>query len=109
LTIIVACPFETVRHEGLTPLPAIDLALNDLKDIIVSFFRMRDDAVGTVLDAVLQNERAAAIEQIERAPAEKAGPPFVEVVTGIEGAVLVGKELVVHVVTPPSGCVAVPG
>jgi hypothetical protein len=107
--IIVACPFETVRQEGLTPLPAIDLALNDRKDIIVSLFHMRDDAAGTVLDAVLQNERAVALEQIERAPAEKAGPPFVEVVTGIEGAVLVGKELVVHVVTPPSGCVAVPG
>jgi hypothetical protein len=99
---------RSVRR-GLTPLPAIDLALNDLKDIIVSFFRMRDDAVGTVLDAVLQNERAVAFEQIERAPAEKAGLPFVEVVTGIERAVLVGKELVVHVVTPPSGCVAVPG
>jgi hypothetical protein len=77
-------------------LPAIDLALNDLEDIIVSFFRMRDDAVRTVLDAVLQDERAVAFEQIERAPAEKAGPPFVELVTGIECALLVGKELVVH-------------
>jgi hypothetical protein len=87
----------------------IDLALNDFKDIVVSFFRMRNDTVGTILDAVLQNEHAVAIEQIERAPAEKAGPPFVEVVTGIESAVLVGKELVVHIGTPPSGCVAVPG
>jgi hypothetical protein len=77
-------------------LPAIDLALNDLEDIIVSFFRMRDDAVRTVLDAVLQDEHAVAFEQIERAPAEKAGPPFVELVTGIECALLVGKELVVH-------------
>jgi hypothetical protein len=83
--------------------------LNDLKDIIVSFFRMRDDTVGTILDSVLQNEHAVAIEQIERAPAEKAGPPFVKVVTGIEGAVLVGKELVVHIETPPSGCTAAPG
>jgi hypothetical protein len=109
LTIIVAYPFETVHHEGLTLLSAIDLALNDFKDIIISFFRMRYDAVRAVLDAVLQNEHAIAIEQIERAPAEKAGPPFVEVVTGVESAVLVDKELVVHVVTPPSGCVAVPG
>jgi hypothetical protein len=109
LTTIVACPFEADCQEGLTPLPAIDLALNDLKDVIVSFFRMRDDAVRTVLDAVLQNERAVAIEHIERAPAKKAGSPFAEVVTGIESAVLVGKELVIHVATPPSGCVAVPG
>jgi hypothetical protein len=75
---------------------AIDLALYNLEDIVVSFLGMRDDAAGTVLDAVPERKGAVAVEQIERTPAEETGLPFFKVVAGIERAIAVGEKFVVH-------------
>jgi len=75
---------------------AVNFVLNNLEDIIVAFLGMRNDAAGTVLDAVLERERTAAFEQVERAPAEKTGLPCFKIMAGIKSAILVGKKLVVH-------------
>jgi len=77
-------------------LSSIYFALDNAEDIVVSFFHMRDDAARAVLDAVPENERAIAFQQIERTPAEKTGFPFFKVMAGIERALLVDKILVVH-------------
>jgi hypothetical protein len=70
--------------------------LYHLEDVIVAFLGMGNGTAGTILDAVSENECAVAFEQIERAPAEKAGFPLLEIVAGVECAVLVGEKLVVH-------------
>jgi hypothetical protein len=74
----------------------IDLLLNDLEDIIIPFLGMRDDAFGTILDAVPARKGSVTVKQIERAPAKQTGFPFFKVMAGIERALCVGEKLVVH-------------
>jgi hypothetical protein len=85
---------------GKTPRPVslslVDLPGHDVQDVIVSFLGMGNDAVRAVLDAVPERERSIALQQIERAPAEQAGLPCIEVMARVKTAFLVGKELVVH-------------
>jgi hypothetical protein len=73
----------------------VNLAVHDLQDIIIPLFRVGNHAVGAVLDAVPHRERSVALQQEERAPAEQAGLPFFEIMTGIKTALLVGEKLVV--------------
>jgi hypothetical protein len=81
-------------YRGL-PLP-VDHPGNGLQDAVVSFLGMRHDASRAVLDAVIQCIIAVAVEQVQRTPAEQAGLPLLEIVTGEKTALLVGEKLVVH-------------
>jgi len=83
-------------HPFVRTLFTIDLLLNDLEDVLISFLGMGNDTAGTILDPVLERERTVALEQVERAPAEKTGLPFFKVMAGIKRAVLVDEKLIVH-------------
>jgi hypothetical protein len=83
-------------HPFVRTLFIINLLLNHLEDILITFLGMGDDATGTILDTILKRERTVAFEQIERTPAEQTGLPFFEVMAGIERALCVGEILVVH-------------
>jgi len=80
----------------LSELSAVDLVFHHLENVIVSVFPMRNHAVRTILDAVPERKSTAAVEQIERTPAEKTGLPFFKVMAGIKCTLLVDKILVVH-------------
>jgi len=92
LALILSTPSRIDNKE----LSAVDLVLHHLENVIISFFRMRNDAVRTILDAIPERKRSATVEKIERTPAEKTGFPFFKVVAGIKCALLVDKILVVH-------------
>jgi hypothetical protein len=86
----------TVGYPFDRSLSAVDFVLHHIENVLIAFLGMGNDAAGTVLDSVLKLERTVAFQQIERAPAEQTGLPFIKVVAGVERAVLVGKKLVVH-------------
>jgi hypothetical protein len=62
----------TVGYPFDRSLSAVDLAGHGFQDVVIPFLGMRNDAAGTVLNAVPENECAIAFEQIERTPAEEA-------------------------------------
>jgi hypothetical protein len=74
----------------------VNLAVHDLQNIIIPLFRVGNNAVGAVLDAAPHRERAVALQQVERTPAEQTGLPFIEIMARIKTALLVGEKLVVH-------------
>ena len=92
--------FEIPCRSGSKPSFLVHLPLNGLYDIIVSLSGMGNGAGRAVLHIILEREMAAAIEQIERAPAEQAGLPLVQIMAWIEGALLMDEILVVHGTTP---------
>jgi hypothetical protein len=83
------------------PLFTVHLPRDCADDVIVSLSGMGNGAGRAVLHIILDREMASAIEQIERAPAEQAGSPLVQIVARIVRALLVDEILVVHGTTPP--------
>jgi hypothetical protein len=92
--------FEILCWSGSKPSFPVYLPLNGLYDIIVSLSGMGNGAGRAVLHIIFEREMAAAIEQIERAPAEQAGLPLLQFMARIERALLMDEKLVVHGITP---------
>ncbi len=72
----------------------------NLKDVVISLLGMGDSAARAVFYAAFKtafkSEIPAAVQKIKRAPAKKAGPPFLKVMAREKTAVPVDEIFVVH-------------
>jgi hypothetical protein len=72
------------------------LVVDDAHDIVISFGTVGNGACGAILDPIPHDGVAAALKQIERTPAEQAGPPVGELMAGKELTFVVHKLPILH-------------
>jgi hypothetical protein len=73
-----------------------DLVVDDAHDIIIALRPVGNGTSGAILDPVPEDGITAALQRIERTPAEQAGSPFGKLMAGKELTLAVRKLAVLH-------------